>query len=158
MVKRKKIQPEPEEPEELEEEPYVPEEGGLTYTMRYTVGMLKPEQSYEGSKCYGIFFETEKLVEAKKEAEKAFKEDNLEVVVWDREKWSSDAGTEVARYVPETEVKDDEDAIESRDRGRSKRATPKKTVGKPRTASSVCANPKRKKIPPSKRKKRKRTS
>jgi len=87
-------------------------EGGLTYEMRYTVGVLKPEQSYEGSKCYGLFFETEKLTEAKKEAEKAFREDNLEVVIWDREKWSSEAGTEVARYIPEPEVKEDDDERE----------------------------------------------
>lgn len=118
MVKRKKIEPDPDpEPEELNdedeelepEEQETPEEGGLTYKMRYTVGMHNPEQSEKGTKCFGLFFETEKLVEAKREAEKAFKEDNLEVVIWDRDKWSSDAGCEVARYVPETEVKGDED-------------------------------------------------
>lgn len=184
MVKRKKIDPEPEElDEELDEdyeEPHVPEEGGLTYKKRYTVGMIKPDKSEKGTKCYGLFFETEKLVEAKKEAEKAFKEDNLEVVVWDRDKWSSEAGTDVARYIPEVKddedehepiikqlrsddppvkktgtrtVKDDEDVVESRNSGRPKRTTPKKSVSKSRSDGGVA---RKKKIPPSKRKKFKR--
>ena len=174
-MKRKKIEPEPEEWDELDE-PYVPDDCGLTYKMRYTVGMLKPERSDKGTKCFGLFFETEKLVKAKKEAEKAFKEDNLEVVIWDRDKWSSDTGCEVARYVPETEVKDDdergtrrdnktgtgtgtvkddEDAVELRNSGRPKRREPKKRVSKPRPDNGIIRGP-RKKIPPSKRKKRKR--
>lgn len=162
MVKRKKIPktvPEPEYSEELddEEEVYEPEEGGLTFEMRYTVGILKPADSYEGSKCYSVFFETEKLVEAKVEAEKAFKEDNLEVVIWDREKWSSETGTDIVRYSPEvTEVKEDEDVVKPRDRGRQKSggsdaepAPKKKVVSDNRRNSGA-----KKKIPPSKRKRK----
>ena len=184
MVKRKKIDPEPEEPEDEEpepeepedEEPYVPEVGGLTYTKRYIVGIIKPKQSDEGSKCYGLFFETQKLVEAKKEAEKVFKEDNLEVVVWDRDKWLSDAGTEVARYIPETEVKDDEDGHRNRNskptgtpgagakapgskitRSRRKKATASLQELREQGGGSTASVPRNKKIPPSKRKlKRKR--
>jgi len=165
MVKRKKIKPEESDDEQ---DVYVPEEGSLTYTMRYIVGVLKPEQSSEGSECYGLFFETEKFIEAKKEAEKAFKEDNLEVVIWDRDKWSSDGGSEVARYVPET-VKDDNDAdavgtgAEKTPRRRAEkiprgtresdpntRAKKRSTKGEPKSLVN-------KKIPPSLRTKRRRS-
>ena len=96
---------------------------GLTYTKRYTVGVLKPEESSEGSKCFGLFFETNKLVEAKKQADQAFKEDGLETVVWDKEKWSSPGGEAVYRLSPEPEpepVKEDDD--ERRTRKRKKRS------------------------------------
>jgi hypothetical protein len=169
MVKRKKISktvPEPElSEEELSEEELdddeddvviEPEEGGLTFEMRYTVGILKPQDSYEGSKCYSVFFETEKLAEAKSEALKAFKEDKLEVVVWDREKWCD---SDIIRHSPEvTEVKEDEDVVKPRDRGRQKSSgsdgepIPKKKAI--RGTNSKSKSGAKKKIPPSKRKRK----
>tara|TARA_Y100000034_G_scaffold134357_1_gene202548 strand:- start:888 stop:1229 length:342 start_codon:yes stop_codon:yes gene_type:complete len=92
----------------MPEENEVENEDGLTYTKRYTVGVLKPEESSEGSKCFGLFFETNKLVEAKKQADQAFKEDGLETVVWDKEKWSSSSGQAVYCLSPEEQVKDDD--------------------------------------------------
>jgi|APSaa5957512535_1039671.scaffolds.fasta_scaffold48118_1 hypothetical protein len=170
MVKRKKISktvPEPElSEEELDDDEddvvIEPEEGGLTFEMRYTVGILKPQDSYEGSKRYSVFFETEKLSEAKSEALKAFKEDKLEVVVWDREKWCD---SDIIRHSPEvTEVKEDEDVIKPRDRGRQKsvgsddgrrqKSVTKKSATGRSSSGSARRSGVKKKIPPSKRKRK----
>lgn len=108
------------------------EDHGMNFDKRYTVGVLKPEQSSPpGSMCYGLFFETDKLAEAKKEADQAFKEDGLETVVWDREKWSSPDGEVVYRLSPEPEVKDDDDEPEQPKR--KKRAPAKGTTRKRRS-------------------------
>lgn len=82
----------------------IEDDNGLTYTKRYTVSILLPEKSCEGTRSYKDFYETNVLVDAKKEAEKSFKEDKLEVTIWDHEKWHLDP----IRYIPEVkEVEDD---------------------------------------------------
>ena len=108
-----------EEPEQVESE------SDLNFDKRYLVGVLKPAESYAGSKCFGLFFETNKLSEAKKEADKAFEEDKLETVVWDKEKWSADTDV-VYRLVPEVKEDKDDDDTKSKQPRKRKRKVPRK--------------------------------
>ena len=90
-----------EEEEDDDEEEDVPKKkDDLTFEKRYTVGIIDPKKSEKGNRCYNIFFENNKLATAKAKAKAKFEEEKekLDVVVWDRDKWSSDAGTEVTRF------------------------------------------------------------
>jgi len=132
-TKRIDPEPEPEIEDEIQEDSSSDDDDGLTYTKRYTVSIFQPAKSYIGCKCYKDFYETDQLADAKKTAEATFKEENLEVVIWDRERFSDDP----IRYIPDEPVKDDEDdSATTKPAAKTRRRTNKKDAASPTSSTS----------------------
>lgn len=97
---------EPIEEEEQEQQQEQPEcEHDLTYTKRYTISLFNPEKSGVGCKVYDDVAETDKLADAKKQAQKLLEAENQIVAIWDRD-WGTNPPIILE---PPQEVKDDDD-------------------------------------------------